>query len=205
MTPEGDRLTPDQYLEIAESAGLITAIDNMLLFRCIQLVRRIERKGRPHDFFCNISPRTLADAEFFDDFIGFLESNRDLAGHLIFELSQAHYAGLGEDEVERLQRLTALGCRLSLDRLEKIEFDIGALAALGVRYVKVDWGRVTDGETENCIRDFQYLSSRLRAHEIELIVGKIEQEDQLLELLDYGAEMGQGYLFGSPKAAKQAA
>ena len=74
-----------------------------------------------------------------------------------------------------------------------------------MRYVKVDWGRITDGETEDCIRDFQYLSSRLRAHEIELIVGKIEQEDQLLELLDYGAEMGQGYLFGSPKAAKQAA
>ena len=205
VTAEGVRLQPEQYLEIAESAGLITAIDNMLLFRCIQLVRRIERKGRPHDFFCNISPSTLSDAEFFDDFIGFLESNRDLAGHLIFELSQADYAGLGEEEVERLQRLTALGCRLSLDHLETLEFDMGALAALGVRFAKVDLDRITDGETEDCIHDFQELSARLRAHEIELIVGKIEEETQLLDLLDYGAEMGQGFLFGSPKAAKHAA
>ena len=205
VTAEGARLLPEQYLEIAESAGLITAIDNMLLFRCIQLVRRIERKGQPYDFFCNISPRTLSDEDFFDDFIAFLEANRDLAGHLIFELAQADYAGLGEAEQERLQRLTALGCRLSLDRLESLELDIAPLAALGVRFVKVDLERVTEGETEDAIRDFRDLSARLRAYEIELIVGKIEEEEQLLELLDYGAEMGQGYLFGSPKAARQAA
>ena len=205
VTAEGERLLPEQYIEIAETAGLITAIDNMLLFRCIQLVRRIERKGQPYDFFCNVSLRTLSDAEFFDDFIGFLESNRDLAGHLIFELSQADFIGQGEEEQARLERLTGLGCRLSLDHVDSLSFDIAALAARGVRFVKVDSARVTEGNAEDCMRDFQEISARLRAHEIELIVGKIEEEAQLLELLDYGAEMGQGYLFGSPKAAKHAA
>ena len=205
VTADGKRLLPEQYIEIAESAGLITAIDNMLLFRCIQLVRRIERKGRPFDFFCNVSLRTLSDAEFFDDFIAFLEANRDLAGHLIFELSQADFVGQSEAEEARLDRLTGLGCRLSLDHVDSLSFDIAGLAERGIRFVKIDSARITEGNAEDGIRDFQEVSARLRAHEIELIVGKIEQESQLLELLDYGAEMGQGYLFGSPKAAKDAA
>src|SRR6185369_14455879 len=37
-------ITPEQYLAIAEREGLIGAIDNMLLFRSLQLVRKIQKR-----------------------------------------------------------------------------------------------------------------------------------------------------------------
>ena len=40
---------------------------------------------------------------------------------------------------------------------------------------------------------------------IELIVEKIESEAMLLDLLDHDVDYGQGYLFGPPRAARQAA
>ena len=38
-------IVPEQYIAIAEREGLITAIDNMLLFRCVQLLRRTQSKN----------------------------------------------------------------------------------------------------------------------------------------------------------------
>jgi len=81
-TEGGAMILPEQYIGLAEGAGLITAIDNMLLFRCVQLVRKIHSRNENIDFFCNISSHTIADGSFFNDFIEFLEGNRALAAHL---------------------------------------------------------------------------------------------------------------------------
>ena len=72
-------ITPDRYIEIAKKSGLIKAIDNMLLFRCIQLVKKIQKHDYTTSFFCNVSPTTRADREFFQEFREFLERNDDLA------------------------------------------------------------------------------------------------------------------------------
>src|SRR3546814_8510470 len=71
-------ILPEQYIAVAEREGIVSAIDNMLLIRCIQLVRKIQNRGEKLDFFCNISSHTLGDDAFFGDFVAFLESNRDL-------------------------------------------------------------------------------------------------------------------------------
>ena len=66
---ENADLLPQRYLGIAERKGLISAIDNMLLFRCVQLVRKNRRGHRGLGFFCNISTYFLADEDFFREFI----------------------------------------------------------------------------------------------------------------------------------------
>ena len=71
----GNFIGPQQYLELAERAGLVGAIDNNLLFRCIQLLRRVRRHNRDYGFFCNVSPHTLRDETFFGQFIEFLSEN----------------------------------------------------------------------------------------------------------------------------------
>ena len=38
---------------------------------------------------------------------------------------------------------------------------------------------------------------------IKLIVEKIEQEEQLVELLEFGINFGQGYLFGAPRPSRE--
>lgn len=57
----GNVIGPGQYIDIAERAGLVSAIDNMLLFRCVQLIRRSQQRNYDTAFYCNISASTLAD------------------------------------------------------------------------------------------------------------------------------------------------
>jgi cyclic-di-GMP phosphodiesterase TipF (flagellum assembly factor) len=138
LRTDGDAMImPEQYISLAEGAGLITAIDNMLLFRCVQLVRRIHHRSENIDFFCNISPHTLADETFFGDFVDFLEGNQELASHLVFEFGQADFARGSKAGARLLDRLADLGCRFSLDRVSDLDFDPAELAA---RHDDVDFG-----------------------------------------------------------------
>ena len=195
---DGTQLVPDQYIALAERAGLIAAIDNMQLFRCIQVVRKIQRKSQDLGFFCNISPHTLTDEDFFGDFIDFLESNAELAPNLIFEFTQADFAAHGPVETRHLDRLAMLGCSFSLDRVESFDLDAQALASRQVRYVKLDSDRLVKGDMET----FKALKAALNASKVQVIAEKIEEEESLVELLDYGVDFGQGFLFGEPRLAR---
>ena len=64
----GRVLMPTEYLSVAEPGGLVTAIDNLLLFRCVQVVRRLAKQDRRVGIFCNISMASLADEDFFGQF-----------------------------------------------------------------------------------------------------------------------------------------
>ena len=198
---EGTVVVPEQYLAIAEREGLITAIDNMLLFRCIQLVRRIQRTSQNVGFFCNVAGNTLQDQDFFGDFVEYLDGNPDLAPSLVFEFSQADLARIDEAAVRMLDRLKKLGCRISMDQVNDLDIDAERLAALHVSFIKVDVARLLAGEVEGraALLDLQ---RKLERAGIDLIAEKIEREEVLVELLDYGIDFGQGYHLGEPKVAK---
>jgi len=199
---DGTKLEPAQYIEVAEKAGLIAAIDNMLLFRCIQLVRRIQRKNQSIDFFCNLSPHTLADQTFFGDFVDFLESNPELAQNLVFEFSQDDLAQHDKDAHHHLERLHKLGCRYSLDQVKNIAIDAEQLAMRHVRFVKLDIVMVLSHLTGDALVDLRAFKAKLDEKKIDLIVEKVENEDDVVELLDLGIDYGQGFLFGEPRNAR---
>jgi cyclic-di-GMP phosphodiesterase TipF (flagellum assembly factor) len=199
-TREGYSVMPEQYIALAEKAGFVTAIDNMLLFRCVQLVRKIRRKGEELDFFCNISGRTLADDAFLGDFIDFLEDNKDLAAHLIFELTQTDYNNLSFEVAGLLDRLCALGCRLSLDQIDDLNIRPDALAARGVRFVKLTLEKV-----QQALGPGPDLIGSCAASEISIVAEKIEDEEKLREILDLDIKLAQGFLFSEPRLARPAA
>ena len=89
---DGNLLEPGKYIVAAEGSGLISTIDNNLLFRCVQLVRKSQRRELNFAFFCNISRYTLMDTSFFPEFIDFMERNAGLASSLIFEFTRADLA-----------------------------------------------------------------------------------------------------------------
>ena len=49
---------------------------------------------------------------------------------------------------------------------------------------------------------FYRVKNALERSGIQLIVEKIEEEEQLVDLLDHGINLGQGYLFGTPRLSR---
>ncbi|HEY4164042.1 MAG TPA: EAL domain-containing protein [Dongiaceae bacterium] len=200
---DGRVLVPEQYLDIAERHGLVTAIDNMLLFRCIQLLRRLRKANANVGFFLNISQRTLADRDFFREFINLMAQNAELAPAIVFEFSQRTMNGADGSLLRDLDRLAQLGYRFSLDKVTDLAIDISALSSRHFRFIKVEATRLAQAAASGAIgddpRDFKRM---LDSYAIDLIVDRIESEAMLLELLELHIDFGQGYLFGEPRIAK---
>jgi cyclic-di-GMP phosphodiesterase TipF (flagellum assembly factor) len=199
---DGQMITPEQYLAIAEREGLIGAIDNMLLFRSLQLVRKIQKRENV-GLFLNISEHTLADGDFFREFVAFLAGNRELSPRLVFEFAQAHVERHGASVMLELERLARLGFRFSMDQVTHLNLDLDALGARHFRFIKLDANKLlehTRSETERL--DMRAFKRALDRNGIDLIVEKIETEPMVLELLDLPIDYGQGFLFGEPRQAK---
>jgi len=202
---QGDMLLPERYIPVAQQAGLTAVIDNMLLFRCVQLVRKTQMQKRNVGFFCNISAHTLGDAVFFPEFIAFMAENPALATALYFEFSQADVADLPPAAEENLMRLGDMGFRFSLDRVSRLDMNYGELSRRYFRFIKVDAqdliGYLRDLEDQGVLAAFQ---AEVESAGIDIVAEKIEDETTLVEVLDYRIDYGQGYLFGEPRPARQA-
>ena len=199
----GNFIGPHQYLELAERAGLVGAIDNNLLFRCIQLLRRVRRHNRDYGFFCNVSPHTLRDEAFFGQFIEFLSDNVELANDLIFEFSQADVETHYHEFADNLDRLAELGFSFSIDRVERLDLNFSEIAKRNFHYVKIEADNLISlAGTEKGLDQLHIMQEDLYDSRVTMIVEKIETEPQLVELLDHNIRYGQGYLFGEPRESK---
>ncbi len=199
---DGQVIMPAQYIQVAAGAGLMSVVDNLLLFRCVQIVRRLTQKNRDVGIFCNISGATLADAEFFPQFLDYMQANRDLVGQIVFEFSQEAVLAAGAEGERNLAALATMGFALSMDNVQSLKIDFLRLKAIGFRHLKIRAGTLTRGMggADVAAEDFKMLLTR---HGLNLIAERVEDEKTVVQLLDYGVDFAQGYLFGEPRAVRE--
>jgi cyclic-di-GMP phosphodiesterase TipF (flagellum assembly factor) len=204
---DGQVIMPAQYIQVAGAAGLMSVVDNLLLFRCVQIVRRLIQKSRDIGIFCNISAETLSDREFFPQFLEYMAANRDLAGQIIFEFSQSAVMKAGVEGEKNLAALATLGFPLSMDHVDSFRIDFLRLKAIGFRHIKLRASALTQGsargmggESHIAAEDFKKLLTR---HGLNLIAERVEDEKTVVQLLDYAVDYAQGYLFGEPRAVRE--
>ena len=202
---EGRILMPAEYLKVAEPEGLVPAIDNLLLFRCVQIVRRLAKQDRKIGIFCNISLASLGDESFFPQFLDFLAQNRDLSGALIFELGQQAFEERGGIEARNMAKLADLGFRFSIDKVTNLELDFQDLNRADVKFMKVAadvlLSQVLEVEGRMAMRSMKDLqaadfASLTRRYGVEVVAEKIESERQVIDVLELDIAYGQGHLFG---------
>lgn len=199
---EGNIILPGQYIPLAAEAGLVSTIDNLLLLRCVQLVRG---KRGPGDlgFFCNISSHSLNDGDFFSQFIEFLQANRrNLAEKMVFEFRESD---LGDPEAKaHFAELAELGFSLSLDGVTKLDADFADLSARNFRFIKIGADTLlSEIEHDGMTIRAADLTRELKSIDIEVVAEKVEEEKTLIDLLEYELGYAQGYLFGKPRPSEE--
>lgn len=204
----GRVILPGEFLRVAEPNGLVAEIDNLLLFRCVQIVRKLLKQDRRVGVFCNVSAASLGDESFFPGFLGYMRENRDLAGAVIFEMSHRAFQDMSPTVARNMGRLFDMGFRFSIDRVETMDLDLRALERTGVRYVKVS-GAVLHRELiergarpqSGLTRDIEArdVSALFTRYGVDLIADRIEDEKTVIDLLELDLGFGQGHLFGAPR------
>ncbi len=189
-----------RYIDLASKHNMLAEIDNILLLRGLQLIQAADAGNLNRSFFCNITPLTLNDQKFMGDLLEFLTQYRILAPRLIFELAQSDVMMIDENVSRILDGLSRLGCRFSMDCVTTIDFDFSSIEACHIRFIKIGSKLLNRKLNEkNGFTQLRLLKDNLDYNGIDLIVEKIETEEQVLKLLDIDINYGQGYLFGEPR------
>lgn len=198
---ERDQLiAAEEFISIAEASGLIGRIDNMVLLRCVQVLRRLMVRNKDVGVFCNVAASTLGNSTTFAQCLDFLEANRALAPSLVLEFKQSTFRGLGPAETENLAALAQRGFRFSIDHVTDLRIEPRELADRGVRFIKVPASLLLDPKQASTSDIHPSdLSDLLGRFGIDLIAERIEGERAVVDLLDYDVRFGQGFLFAPPR------
>ncbi len=193
-------LAADDFIAIAEAAGLIGRIDHMVMLRCVQVLRRLMVRNKDVGVFCNVAAATLGNPATFAQCLDFLEANRALAPSFVLEFKQATFRNLGPTETEHLAALAQRGYRFSIDHVTDLRIEPRELADRGVRFIKVPAALLLD-QRQTSASDIHPsdLSDLLGRFGIDLIAERIEGERAVVDLLDYDVRFGQGFLFAPPR------
>jgi cyclic-di-GMP phosphodiesterase, flagellum assembly factor TipF len=201
LRDESDQvLSAEDFIGIAEAAGLIGRIDYMVMLRCVQVLRRLMVRNKEVGVFCNVAAATLANPAAFTQCLDFLEANRALAPSFVIEFKQATFRNLGPTETEHLAALAQRGYRFSIDHVTDLRIEPRDLADRGVRFIKVPATLLLDPK-QSSTTDIHPsdLSDLLGRFGIDLIAERIEGERSVVDLLDYDVRFGQGFLFAPPR------
>jgi cyclic-di-GMP phosphodiesterase TipF (flagellum assembly factor) len=193
-------LAADDFITIAEAAGLIGRIDHMVMLKCVQVLRRLMVRNKDVGVFCNVAAATLSNPTTFAQCLDFLEANRALAPSFVLEFKQATFRNLGPAETEHLAALAQRGFRFSIDHVTDLRIEPRELADRGVRFIKVPAALLLD-QRQSSASDIHPsdLSDLLGRFGIDLIAERIEGERAVVDLLDYDVRFGQGFLFAPPR------
>ncbi len=209
---DGSLILPAEFLDAARRANLMGILDNMMLYRSVEVVRRLAARDRRVGVFCNVSVHSLEDTHFFPMFLSHMEKNRDLAGALIFEIRADRFKARSPAMRNAMDRLTALGFRFSIDHAKTLAFDLPQLQDAGVRFVKINGGELIEqmrdplgprpGSSINRSISGEEVSAVCSRYGVTLIAEKIEEEASVVEILEYAIPYGQGHIFGAPRPIK---
>jgi cyclic-di-GMP phosphodiesterase, flagellum assembly factor TipF len=192
---DDELVVPGDYMPVAKRFALMPLIDNVLLVRSVQVLRRLGPDTRIKGVFCNVSMHSLLDPDYFPELIEFMEENSSLSENLVFEISHPEMLGLTESELGCIDTLGALGYGFCLDNMSDLEADFAGLSDRYFRHVKVSAANFLGGPGRKAAE----LKRHLDGLGMQLIIEKVENETDVAELLDHGIELAQGFLFGAPR------
>jgi cyclic-di-GMP phosphodiesterase TipF (flagellum assembly factor) len=204
-TDGGELVAAGEFLSAAEAAALMPKIDYLAAARSVQIVRRLLLQKREVGLFCNLTAATLADPGF-SKFLELTDANRAIAAALVFEFAQSAVRAMGAIEHASLAALAERGFRFSMDNLTDLRVNARELNERGFRFVKVPasllFNRLGAVAADIHPADF---SESLGRFGIDLIADRIENENTVIDLLDYDVRFGQGVLFSPPRPLRAGA
>ncbi len=199
--PDGSILRPATYLDAAERANRIGAIDNLILLRAVQALRNLDAENQHYQIFCNISPATIFDEDFFSRFTDYLDANADLASRIVFEFTYPAVEMMCGTVETNLDAIAKRGYKFSVDHVRRFDLNWKKLKERNFRYMKCSSALLmaeTSGDEQARMR-VKSFRERLRENDIDLVVEKVEFESHMPEILTLGIDYGQGDLFGAPR------
>jgi diguanylate cyclase len=196
---------PDDFIPVAEEAGVMSAIGEWVIgAACQQLRQWLDHGLPPQRLAVNVAVSQLMRGDFPDLVAAALVRHRLDASLLELEISER---GILEEEGDigaTLARLKQLGVRLSVDDFGTGHSALDYLRRFPIDVLKIDRSYVTaverDGSDTIMASAMVAMAQRLG---MSVVAEGVEEEGQLHRLREWGCDTFQGFLFSPPLSPEE--
>ncbi len=199
----GEILDNDAFIAETRGTGLLPLLEAVKVSSTKRLAVQMMRRGRTGEFFSAVDGEALTDRQFSEDVDTIIGGDPALASRLVLAFSQADVRSLTPAQSFTLDSIAALGFRFSIEDISDLDMDFELLARRGFVFAKLDadvfLGGLPIGTTKVPAQD---ICQHLAKAGMSLIVGKIHDETARAKIMGFGAVLGQGLLFGTPRPVR---
>ena len=201
------RLSPAEFINIAEEIGLIVDLGLFALERTARQLSQWQRTLRTREpIFAsvNISSRQLLRQDLIHDLRTVLARSGLVRGTLKLELTESLVMENPEHAAQMLTRIRELGAGLALDDFGTGHSSLAYLQRFPFDTIKIDKSFVR--MSKNGKRPVLLRSIISMAHDLgmDVVAEGAESDSDAVELYQLGCEFAQGYAFGEPMSAEDA-
>jgi diguanylate cyclase (GGDEF)-like protein/PAS domain S-box-containing protein len=207
--PTQGLLPPLQFIELAEKAGLITEIGQIVLSMAARQLGIWQRVLRRDNFFfvaVNVSATQLMHKDFLKQVQDVINRETLSLGSLKIEITESVVMRQPQKMAKLLQQLRSIGVGLSCDDFGTGFSSLSSLRDFPFDTLKIDRSFIDpetyDDRSATIIATITDLAHRLN---MVVVAEGIETQDQIDNLAMLGCDLGQGYLMGQPITATEVA
>nr|MDQ3360185.1 EAL domain-containing protein [Actinomycetota bacterium] len=200
--PERGLLNPDEFVPVAEESGLVVPMGTAVLEEACRRAKGWQEaypKMPPLIVYVNLSARQLARPDLAEAVEGALRRTGFDGNCLGLDVTETVYVKALEGNTAALDRLRALGVRVSIDDFGTGYSSLSYLKRLPADALKIDKSFVRglgeDVEDTTIVRMVVELAHTLG---MEVIAEGVETEEQAALLAEMGCDKAQGYHFSRP-------
>jgi diguanylate cyclase (GGDEF)-like protein len=205
MHPRLGSVSPDRFIPLAESTGLIAELTPLVLNAALAECARWKARGHALTVAVNLSARNIEDPLLPERVDRALLRHHVDPGQLILEITESSVMGDPEQTIPVLQKLNRLGVVLSLDDFGTGYSSLSYLQQLPVQEVKIDRSFVVGlaSPTPTSSRALIHSITGLgRTLDLRIVAEGVEDAQRLHELAELGCDVAQGYHISRPLPAE---
>jgi diguanylate cyclase (GGDEF)-like protein/PAS domain S-box-containing protein len=205
--PKLGRMSPNEFITIAEETGLIVELGLFVLERTARQLSAWQRTLRPRESLfasVNVSSRQLLRHDLIQDLRTVLARSPLTRGSLKLELTESVVMENPEHAAQMLHRIRELGAGLALDDFGTGYSSLAYLQRFPFDTIKIDQSFVRT--TAKGTRPVILRSIIALAHDLgmDVVAEGAETDSDAVELYQLGCEYAQGFVFGEPMTPERA-
>lgn len=193
-------VTPEVFIPIAESTGLIDQLGLFVLHNACETLRRWPELK----LAVNISPGQFRDPAFTAHVGSVFRKTDTDPCRITLEMTEGYFIQNPERASMALTTLRKLGVKIALDDFGAGFSSVGYLRQFGFDRMKIDKSLVNAlDEGQRAIDMLQATVALARSLDIPVTAEGVELRDQAIQLGLTGCDELQGYFFGKPMSADE--